>query len=393
MKKTGKFLMASLMALVLFSVNSIPAYAAQDSNANIDWWYENLNDEDCPYLVNSLAAQAVDIDNLEKLPAFKKPEPSNKEDRVVIVKDCLMKSQNEVLSVDAIAGDGYNYYDLWQTLSFFYPSATAYTKTVQANRTTLNNADSQSSATSNLYLSVTVDCDKMPGKKYVFSSMGGSAFVSTDTNPQNKSRVGTLGSGKENEITDIDDYDYVVYKHNLYISGRELAHLFNLTGFDSKCDIVNPITRYILTQRYWDAVARGTEKFPEIISLPSQNTQTDTGTSQPSNTGTEATSRKATDPDIYNAAPSDVEPLQSVLNQTPLKTKWYPAIGQKVRWGYAVGNVTTMKDGRVQCKWTGYYDYTGIYYKKMTENLWVKLFLNIPDNSSWIRISEIRAVS
>lgn len=393
MKKTGKFLMASLMALVLFSVNSIPAYAAQDSNANIDWWYENLNDEDYPYLVNSLAAQAVDIDNLEKLPAFKKPEPANKEDRVVIVKDCLMKSQNEVLSVDAIAGDGCNYYNLWQTLSFFYPSATAYTNTVQANRTTLSDADPQCPATANFYLSVTVDCDSMPGKKYVFSSMGGSAFVSTDTNPQNKSRVGTLGSGKENEITDIHDYDYVVYKHNLYISGRELAHLFNLTGFDSKCDIVNPITRYILTQRYWDAVARGTEKFPEIISLPSQNTQTDTGTSKPSNTGTEVTSRKATDPDIYNAAPSDVEPLPSVLNQTPLKTKWYPAIGQKVRWGYAVGNVTTMKDGRVQCKWTGYYDYTGIYYKKMTENLWVKLFLNIPDNSSWIRISEIRAVS
>lgn len=170
-----------------------------------------------------------------------------------------MKSQNEVFSVDAIAGDGCNYYNLWQTLSFFYPSTTAYTNTVQANRTTLSDADPQCPATANFYLSVTVDCDSMPGKKYVFSNMGGPVFSSTDTshdNPLNKSRVGTLGSGEENEITDIHDYDYVVYKHNLYISGRELAHLFNLTGFDSKCDLVNPITRYILTQRYWDAVAR-----------------------------------------------------------------------------------------------------------------------------------------
>jgi hypothetical protein len=236
---------------------------------------------------------------LEKLPAFKKPEPANKEDRVVIMKDCLMKSQNEVLSVDAIAGDGCNYYNLWQTLSFFYPSTTAYTNTVQASRTTLSDVDPQCPATVNFYLSVTVDCDSMPGKKYVFSNMDGPVFSSTDTNhdnPLNKSRVGTLGSGKENEITDIHDYDYVVYKHNLYISGRELAHLFNLTGFDSKCDLVNPITRYILTQRYWDAVAHGTEKFPEFISLPSQNTQVET--SKPSNTGADATSRKATDPDI-----------------------------------------------------------------------------------------------
>jgi hypothetical protein len=376
------------MAVILLSVNSITAFAAQDSSTNTDWWYEAVTDDSDTSPLNSLTPQPVDIDNLDKLPAYKSPEPANKEDRVVIMKDCLMKSQGEVLNVDAIAGKESNYYNLWQVLSFLFPSATAYTNAVQTGRTTLNDAGR--------YLTITVDSDIMPGKKYVFSSMGAPVFASTDTghaNPLYKSRVGILGKGGENEITDIHDYDYIVYKNNLYISGWELTYLFNLMTMDTKTDYVNPVTRCIVTERYWDAVAKGTEKFPDILSQSPGNPQAKPSQSTSANTTTDATSKKATDPDIYHAAPSDKTPLPSVLNQTPLKTKWYPSIGQTVRWGYAVGTVKAIKDGRVQCKWIGYYDFTGLYFKGMPKNVFVELFLNIPSDSNWLRISEIRVVS